>query len=117
MMEEFLPVVCEGQFYYVENRNKNFMHYEVEVQLPKSETDRALWYIKKNLINEAVQSAFPEIGFVGIRTCNIVSNIPDVAVEGGDVVETMDVVEEDMFDGAQVEASDDFEDVERVVAD
>lgn len=114
MIQEVIPVTCAGQFFYIENRQKNFRSYEVEVQLPAEEVDRALWFVKKNLIDEAVQAAYPDHGFVGIRTCEIITELA-VPVAGGDVVESMDEVEEDMFDNVDVVGSEDFDDVEDVV--
>lgn len=118
-MTEMIPVTCSGQFFYVENRQKNFRSYEVEVQLPSEEVDRALWFIKKNLIDEAIQSAYPEVGFVGVRTVYIQTALPQKAekVSGGDVVENIEDVQEDMFAGADtVVDGDEFGDIEEVVS-
>ena len=116
-MSKMIPIECEGQFFYVENRNKNFMQYKVEVQLPEEEVDRALWYVKKYLIDEAIQGSYPEKGYAGVRTCHILTHLPDRAVKtsGGDVVEDMDDVQEDMFEAGHVDASDEFSDVGEVV--
>lgn len=117
MTGELIPVVCTGDFYYVKDRNKNFRSYEVEVQLPAEEVDRALWFIKKHLIAEAVQSEYPDYGFTGIRTCFIVTNLTSKAEAVGDTVEDMEDVQEDMFAEVEtvVDQDDEFADVEDVV--
>ena len=117
MMDEMIPVTIAGQYYYVRDRQKNFAHYEVEVELPVGETDRALQFIQKYLVVPKLHEAFPDKGVTGFRTCEIVSHIPDQMLSGAEpALEEEEEVPEDVFSGAKVEISDEeFEDVEDIV--
>lgn len=115
---EMIPVTCSGQFVFNESGRRNMRQYQVEVQLPAEEVDRAQWFIKKHLIDEAIQGAYPEYGFVRTRTCYIETHLPEkVPASAGDVIEDMDDVQEDMFDDVQtvVDEDDEFADVGEVV--
>ena len=78
---ETIPVVVAGQYYYVEHRRKYYSEYEVEVDLPVEEKDRALAFIQRNLVVPKLKKLNPDRFIQGFRTCALVSHIPGVNVE------------------------------------
>lgn len=108
---EFLSVECAGQFYYVQNRIKNYREYNVEVSLPVEHLDKPLWFIKKFLIKDALREAFPELALAGVRTCQIVTRLPEKAVEEGDVIEDITDIEGSISQASTL-VSEEFADVE-----
>lgn len=109
----FLTVKVMGQFYYLEHRRKAYREYEVEVELPVEQLEVALWYIKKFLVGPAIQERYPELAFAGVRTCEIVTHLPE-SIEGDDVVHVSEYVEDIVVSDKFV--SDEFADIEEIDA-
>lgn len=109
----YLSVTVMGQFYYLEHRRKAYREYEVEVELPVEQMEVALWYIKKFLVGPAIQEKYPELAFAGVRTCEIVTHLPE-RIEGDEVVHVSEFVEDIMVSDKIV--SDEFSDIEDIDA-
>lgn len=113
-VEEVVSVTVAGQFYYVEDRRKYVREYEVDVDLPVSEKDRALAYIQGNLVVPKLKKEFGDKYFVtGFRTCALVSHVPGVDVE--DLGEPALEEEDEISAVESLVKNEEFEGIEEVL--